>query len=178
GKTLDRWEEIWGFSPPRFPGMATIEQVEKSAAGKIDVFWIIGGNFLDTLPDSARSRAALEKPGLRIHQDLVLTTARLIEPSDAVLLLPAATRYETPGGVTETSTERRIIFSPEVPGRRIGSSRPEWEVLCEAAARARPKEAGRIRFASTQAIREEIARAIPLYAGIEKLGRRGDSFPW
>ena len=34
------------------------------------------------------------------------------------------TRYESPGGGTETSTERRIIFSPEIPGRRIGRPGP------------------------------------------------------
>jgi predicted molibdopterin-dependent oxidoreductase YjgC len=102
----------------------------------------------------------------------------LVDPSDTVLLLPAATRYETPGGVTETSTERRIIFSPEIPGRRIGSARPEWEVFGEVCARARPSEAAKIRFGSTAEIRAEIARAIPLYAGIETLGRRGDSVQW
>jgi predicted molibdopterin-dependent oxidoreductase YjgC len=102
----------------------------------------------------------------------------LVEPSDTVLLLPAATRYETPGGVTETSTERRIIFSPEIPGRRIGSARPEWEVFGEVCARVRPQDAQKIRFRSTAEIRAEIARAIPLYAGIEKLARRGDSIQW
>jgi predicted molibdopterin-dependent oxidoreductase YjgC len=102
----------------------------------------------------------------------------LVEPSDTVLLLPAATRYETAGGVTETSTERRIIFSPEIPGRRIGSARPEWGVFGEVAARVRPADAERIRFRSTVAIRGEIARAVPLYAGIEKLSKQGDSVQW
>ncbi len=176
--TLERWKQVWGFSPPRFPGMATVEQVEAAAAGKIDVFWIVGGNFLETLPDAARSQAALAKPTLRIHQDIVLSSSMLVEPSETVLLFPAATRYETPGGVTETSTERRIIFSPEIPGRRIGSARPEWEVFCQVAARVRPREAEKIRFASTAAIREEIARAIALYKGIETLAELGDSVQW
>jgi molybdopterin-dependent oxidoreductase alpha subunit len=175
---LDRWEEVWGFPTPRSRGMAAVEQVEAAAAGRLDVFWIVGGNFLETLPDEARSRAALERPGLRIHQDIVFSSSMLVEPSDAVLLLPAATRYEVPGGVTETSTERRIIFSPEIPGRRITDARPEWEVFGECAARVRPLDADRIRFGSTGAIREEIARAIPLYRGIETLSKAGDSFQW
>ncbi|HKA36498.1 MAG TPA: FdhF/YdeP family oxidoreductase [Thermoanaerobaculia bacterium] len=176
--TLDRWREAWGFEVPRSHGMATVEQIEAAAAGRLDVFWMIGGNFLETLPGEARSRQALEKPGLRIHQDIVLSSAMLVEPSDTVLLLPAATRYETPGGVTETSTERRIIFSPEIPGRRIAGARPEWEVLCQAAARAKPGSAAKIRFPSTAAIREEIAKAVPLYRGIESLAKGGDSFQW
>jgi len=94
------------------------------------------------------------------------------------LLLPAATRYESEGGGTETSTERRIIFSPEIPGRRIGSARPEWWVFGEAMARAFPNRANYIRFESAAAIRAEIARAIPLYQGIETLAAKGDQIQW
>jgi molybdopterin-dependent oxidoreductase alpha subunit len=177
-ETRSRWSQVWGFPAPRFPGMATVEQVAAAAQGRIDVFWIIGGNFLETLPDAGRSRAALAKPALRIHQDIALSSAMLVEPSDTVLLFPATTRYEIPGGVTETSTERRIIFSPEVPGRRIPGARPEWEILCAVAARARPGDSARIRFASTAAVREEIALAVPLYAGIETLSKQGDQVQW
>src|SRR5438445_1194642 len=166
---LSRWEEVWGFPVPRSPGRTANDQVEASAAGGVDVFWIVGGNFLETLSGEARNRAALSRPGLRIHQDIVASSAMLVEPSDTVLLLPAATRYETPGGVTETSTERRIIFSPEIPGRRIGSARPEWEVFMDLARRVRPDLAGRLGFESTAAIRADIARAIPLYARLQRL---------
>jgi molybdopterin-dependent oxidoreductase alpha subunit len=175
---LSRWEEVWGFPVPRGQGRTANDQVEASAAGEVDVFWIVGGNFLETLSGAARNRAALSRPGLRIHQDIVVSSSMLVEPSDTVLLLPAATRYETPGGVTETSTERRIIFSPEIPGRRIGSARPEWEVFGEVCARVRPQERAKIFFRSTAEIRAEIARAIPLYAGIENLGKAGDSIQW
>ena len=94
------------------------------------------------------------------------------------MLLPAATRYESPGGGTETSTERRIIFSPEIPGRRIGSARPEWWAFGEAMARAFPDRAAAIRFESAQQIRDEIARAVPLYSGIETLRAKGDQVQW
>ncbi len=64
-----------------------------------------------------------------------------VDPSDTVLLLPATTRYEVPGGVTETSTERRVILSPEIPGPRVDEARPEWEVLLDLARRVRPERA-------------------------------------
>jgi predicted molibdopterin-dependent oxidoreductase YjgC len=80
--------------------------------------------------------------------------------------------------VTETSTERRIIYSPEVPGRRIGSAKPEWWAITEAVARARPGLAAAIRFSGTAAIRAEIAQAVPLYAGIERLTAKGDQVQW
>ena len=49
----------------------------------------------------------------------------LVDPADdGAPACPATTRYESPGGGTETSTERRIIFSPEIAGRRIGERAP------------------------------------------------------
>jgi molybdopterin-dependent oxidoreductase alpha subunit len=176
--TAARWTAVWGFPVSATPGWTTAEMVDRSAAGDIDVFWIVGGNFLETLPDARRSRRALERPRLRIHHDIVLSSSMLVDSDGDVLLLPATTRYESEGGGTETSTERRIIFSPEIPGRRIGSAQPEWRVFCEAMARTHPERAAQIRFASAQAIRDEIARAVPLYKGIETLKAKGDQIQW
>jgi predicted molibdopterin-dependent oxidoreductase YjgC len=152
--------------------------IDHAARGDVEVFWIVGGNFLETLGDESRSRRALARPRLRIHHDIVLSSAMLAESDGDVLLLPATTRYESEGGGTETSTERRIIFSPEIPGRRIGSARPEWQVFGEVMARVRPERGDQIRFASAAAIREEISRAVPLYSGIEQLRSKGDQRQW
>jgi predicted molibdopterin-dependent oxidoreductase YjgC len=169
---------LWGVPLPRNRGYTAAEMVHAAERGDLDVFWIVGGNFLETLPEPRRVRRALATPRLRVHHDIVLTTAMLVEPAGTVLLLPATTRYETPGGVTETSTERRIIYSPEIPGRRIGTARPEWWAVAEAVARARPDRAGAIRFPDAAAIRAEIGRAVPLYAGIERLAAKGDQVQW
>jgi molybdopterin-dependent oxidoreductase alpha subunit len=176
--TAARWAEVWGFPVPATRGWTTAEMIDRSAAGEVDAFWIVGGNFLETLPDADRSRRALRRPRLRIHHDIVLSSSMFVESEGDVLLLPAATRYESDGGGTETSTERRIIFSPEIPGRRIGSAQPEWRVFGEAMARVDPERADRIRFENAQAIRDEIARAIPLYKGIENLKAKGDQIQW
>ncbi len=182
-ETLDRWADAWGFEPPRGPGLAATGQIEAAAAAAIDAWWIVGGNFLETAPEPERQKRALHRPALRIHQDVVLNTAMLVEPSDTVLLLPATTRYEIPGGVTETTTERRIVFSPSIrhdgaESRTLGECRPEWEVLCEVVSRARPDPPGVLGFGSTGAIRTEIAATVPRYAGIENLKRKGDQFQW
>ncbi len=180
---LDHWADVWGFDPPRGPGLAATGQIEAAARGDIDAFWILGGNFLKTAPDRERVGRALHRPELRIHQDIVINSSMLVEPSDTVLLLPATTRYEIPGGVTETTTERRIVYSPAIGHgdngpRRLGECRPEWEVLCEVVSRARPEPEGALDFADTAAVRREIARAVPLYAGIENLRTKGDEFQW
>jgi hypothetical protein len=61
--------------------------------------------------------------GFRVHQDIMLSSNMLVDPADTVVLLPTRTRYEQRGGGTETSTERRIIYSPEIPGPRIPETR-------------------------------------------------------
>ena len=177
-KQVKRFEEEWGFQLPAFPGLAATGMVAAAHRREVDVFWMTGGNLLETLPDPAAVAQALGHVGTRIHQDVVLSSSMLLPPDDMVIVLPATTRYESPGGGTETSTERRIIFSPEIAGRRIGSARPEWEVFGEVAARVRPELAAKVRFTSSQQIREEIGRTIPLYAGIESLAAEGDNFQW
>jgi molybdopterin-dependent oxidoreductase alpha subunit len=173
-----RLSEQWAFDVPATRGMTAPEMLEAAAAGELDVLFSAGGNFLEVLPEPDRVREALARIPLRVHMDVVLSSQMLVEPAGEVLLLPAATRYEARGGVTQTSTERRVIFSPEIPGRRIGEARPEWEALGELAARARPEVAERVRFADTSAIREEIARVVPLYRGIERLREQGDQFQY
>ena len=173
-----RWRDVWGFDVPTRPGWTTNEMIQHAADGDVDLFWIVGGNFLETLGDEARTRRALRRPRLRVHQDIVLSSGMLADSDGDVLVLPATTRYESPGGGTETSTERRIIYSPEVRGRRIGSARPEWQVFGDAMARAFPARAADIAWRDAAAIRAEIARAIPLYTGIETLQRKGDQVQW
>jgi predicted molibdopterin-dependent oxidoreductase YjgC len=173
-----RFEAAWGFAFPAGRGWTAPEMVEHAAQGDVDAFWLVGGNFLETLPDLDRSRRALRRPRLRIHHDIVVSSSMLADSDGEVVLLPAATRYESIGGGCETSTERRIIFSPEIPGRRIGSARPEWQAFGEVMARVRPAEARLIRFESAAAVRAEIARAVPLYAGIERLSAKGDQVQW
>ncbi len=181
GLTADaraRFAEVWGFALPETSGWTATEAITASAAGGIDTLWMVGGNMLETLPDAAEARRALARPHLRIHQDIVLSTSMLVEGAGDVLLLPATTRYESPGGGSETSTERRIIFSPEIPGRRIGSAKPEWWVFAEVMRRARPERSHQVGLEDAAAIRREIERAVPLYAGIGALGGRGDAVQW
>ena len=135
-----------------------------------------GGNFLEVLPDPEYVDQALAAIPLRVHQDIVLTNQMFVDPADEVILLPAATRYETPGGVTQRSTERRVMFSPEIDGRRIGEARPEWEILLDLARRVRPDRRMQLSYPSTQELREEIARVVPAYEGIQHLHKTGDQF--
>ncbi|MEH1888107.1 MAG: FdhF/YdeP family oxidoreductase [Nostoc sp.] len=168
----------WGFEVPASKGLIAPEMINAAHQGQLDVLFSVGGNFLEVLPEPDYVEAALKQIPLRVHMDIVLSSQMLVEPADTVVLLPATTRYEIPGGVTETNTERRVIFSPEIPGLRIGETRPEWEVFLELARRVKPDLADKLAFADTAAIRQEIAQVVPQYAGIQHLQQAGDQFQY
>lgn len=169
----------WNFEPPTWAGMGAAAYMLAAERGEIDVLWQSGGNFMDTLPEAPRVRRALERIGLRIHQDIVINPTMLVDPADTVLLLPSRTRYEQRGGGCETSTERRVIFSPEIPGPRIGEALEEWLVPVMVAKAADPERAERaFPWKDTADIRREIDMVCPTYHGIGALAKKGDNFQY
>lgn len=180
---ISRIEALWGFPLPRWQGDIVGVTLENALLPddherKLKVFYTSGGNFLETMPDPDFVRQCLEQIDIRVHQDIILNTSTLADAREAVIVLPAMTRYEQPGGGTSTSTERMVYFSPEIEGPRIGEARPEWQIYVDLAARVRPEQAELIRFRDAQHIREEIAVAAPNYDGIQHLKQRGDFFQW
>ncbi len=168
----------YGFDVPTTEAPTTPEMLDLAGDGGIDVLLAVGGNFKEVMPGPDGVGDALARIPLRVHMDITLTTQMLDDPADTVILLPATTRYEMPGGVTETSTERRVIYSPEIPGPRIDEARPEWRFFADLAARVRPDRAQAVQFADTAAIRSEIATVVPFYDGIQHLAAKGDQFQY
>lgn len=174
----DKLEALWGFRPPVRVGMDTCSMLDAADAGKLDVLYAIGGNFLDTLPQPDDIARALGRVPVRIHQDIVLSRAMLVDPADVVYVLPARTRYEHRGGVTETSTERRVIYSPHIPGHDVGDAREEWQIPIDLVCAAIPEAREQLAYEDAAAIRRDIARTVETYRGIEKLEKKGDQFQW
>ena len=174
----DALERLWGKRPPATPGLDTCSMLEAALAGQLEVLYAIGGNFLDTLPQPRDVERALSAIPLRIHQDIVLSPSMLVEPADTVYVLPARTRYEHRGGVTQTSTERRILFSPHVPGHEVGEAREEWRIAVDLCTAADPSLAAYLDYPDADAVRRDIARTVESYAGIERMSKRGDQVQW
>ncbi|MDQ1912334.1 FdhF/YdeP family oxidoreductase [Paenibacillus sp. GD4] len=178
-----RIEALWGFQLPGWQGDIVGVSLENALLPeeherKLKVFYTSGGNFLETMPDPAFVRRCLEATELRVHQDIILNSSTLVDAQETVVVLPAMTRYEQPGGGTSTSTERMVYFSPEIEGPRLPEARPEWQIYADLAARVKPEAAALVRFESAEAIRREIAQAAPNYDGIQYLKARGDVFQW
>jgi anaerobic selenocysteine-containing dehydrogenase len=171
--------EFWGFEPPVWKGLSAAHMILAAERGEIDALWQTGGNFVDTLPEPDRVLRAVENIGFRVHQDIMVSSNMLVDTADTVVLLPSRTRYEQRGGGTETSTERRVIYSPGIPGPRFAEARDEWEIPVQVARRADPERAAKIfPWKDTQDIRDEIDRVCPTYKGIANVRKKGDNFQY
>lgn len=169
-----RLSEQYGFTVPDWPGLSATEMVEASARGELDLLYCLGGNFVRTLPEPDYVAHALVNLPTRVHQDIILTDQMFLEAKEEVILLPAKTRYEQDDGGIETTTERRIAFSPEIP-RQVGEARAEWKILRDLAAAAFPERAHLLGCETGWKMREEIARIVPFYDGIQNLKHTGDA---
>ena len=173
-----RFSNLWRHPVPSTPGLKVPQMIESAHRGGLEFLYSIGGNLLETMPDRRFVAEALAQVPVRVHQDIVLNSSMLIDAEELVVLLPAQTRYEQRGGGTTTSTERRIRFTPEIPGHSVGESLPEWEIPTLIGRRAMANGEILFPFNDTQSIREEMSRVMPIYQGIEKLKREGDWLQW
>jgi molybdopterin-dependent oxidoreductase alpha subunit len=167
----------YGFTVPDWPGLTATEMVETATRGGLDVLYTVGGNFLRTLPEPGYVEQALAAIPLRVHQDIILTDQMLVDPGEEVILLPAKTRYEQDGGGTETTTERRVIFSPEIP-RQVGEARAEWVIFRDLAGAVDAERAAGLGCEDAASVRAEIAEVVSFYDGIQHLRKTGDAFQY
>ncbi|MFS0823840.1 FdhF/YdeP family oxidoreductase [Bacillus sp. 1P02SD] len=184
-KNIERLEKVWGFEIEKWQGDivgVTLENIvlPDDHERKVKLYYMSGGNFLETMPDPVFVEKALSELEIRVHQDIILNTSTLLDAKEAVIVLPAKTRYEQEGGGTSTSTERMVYFSPEIEGNKneIKEARAEWKIYVDLAKRVKPESAHLIDFKSGQEIRDEIAIANPNYNGIQHLKKKGDVFQW
>ncbi len=169
-ENAQHFSELWGAEVPSWKGMHCGEMLDAD----LDVFYVVGGNFLETMPDPHYIEERLKQSPLRVHQDILLNSSMLADAGEMTILLPAKTRYEQEGGGTQTSTERRIRYTPEIPGHRIAEARAEWKILCELG-KACGVDLG---FETADEIRQEMDRVMPMYKGISNLKKEGDSFQY
>ena len=173
-----RFSNLWRHPVPSNPGLRVPQMIAAAHQGEVKFLYSIGGNLLETMPDQNFVADALQKVPVRVHQDILLNSSMLLDPEEIVLILPSQTRYEQRSGGTSTSTERRIRFTPEIPGHPIGESLPEWEIPAIIGRKSMPNGDLLFPFSDTQSIREEMGRVMPIYQGVEKLKQEGDHLQW
>ncbi|HEX2230028.1 MAG TPA: molybdopterin-dependent oxidoreductase [Candidatus Binatia bacterium] len=173
-----RFSNLWRHPVSSIPGLNAPEMIAAAHRDALKFFYCMGENLLEAMSDRSFVGEAVARVPVRVHHDIVLNSSMLVEPRDIVLVLPGQTRYEQRTGGTATSTDRRIRFTPEIPGHIIGESLPDWEIPIRIGRRAMSNGELLFPFNDTQTIREEMARVMPLYRGIERLSKEGDQLQW
>jgi molybdopterin-dependent oxidoreductase alpha subunit len=90
---LDRLAKNFGFDPPRHYGYDVVDAIKAMHAGKVRVFFAMGGNFLSATPDTNYTAEALRRTKLTVHVSTKLNRAHLITGEEA-LILPCLGRTE------------------------------------------------------------------------------------
>ena len=90
---LDRLRDVFGFEPPREPGLDVVGAIEAMRDGHGKVFFAMGGNFAAATPDTDATHAALRNCELTVHVATKLNRSHLVHGRDA-LILPCLGRTE------------------------------------------------------------------------------------
>lgn len=90
---LDKLKEVFGFEPPRENGYDVVNAIKAMHAGKVKVFFAMGGNFLSATPDTNYTAEAMHKLRLNVQVSTKLNRGHLIHGEEA-LILPALSRSD------------------------------------------------------------------------------------
>jgi molybdopterin-dependent oxidoreductase alpha subunit len=179
-RTMGVWERVspqfleslgkeFTFSPPHAHGYDTVETLRAMHAGKVKVFFAMGGNFLSATPDTEYGAAGLRRCALTAHVAIKLNRSHLVTGEEALILptigrserdvqagRPQFVTVENSMGIVSMSEGRlpppsdQLLAEPVIVARMakatLGSrSTVDWEALVE----------------DYDRIRDRIARVIP-----------------
>jgi molybdopterin-dependent oxidoreductase alpha subunit len=181
---LDALEKEFGFAPPRAHGLDTVGTVHAMHEGRVKVFFGMGGNFLQSAPDTEYTAEALRRCRLTVHVSIKPNRAHLVCGEQA-LILPCLGRSERDvqaDGEQFVSTENsmgvvqrsrgvlepaspHLLSEPAIVARlarvTLGNrSVVDWEGM----------------LGSYDRIRDAIARVVPGFEEYNKLVRRPGGF--
>ena len=174
---LDKLKQVFGFEPPRKHGLDVVNCIKAMHAGKIKVFFAMGGNFISATPDTNYTAEAMRKLALTVNVSTKLNRTHLVHGEEAIIF-PTLARSDKDvvGGVDQfVSCENSmgIVQSSKGVLKPISKDlRNETEIICEIA-KLTMGERTKVdwdRFAkSYDAVRDLIEQFIP---GFEQYNKR------
>jgi len=161
-----RWEELWNIEPGglnRERGLTTTEILGAAHPGGVRSLYIMGENPMMSEPNLNATRKHMENLEFIAVQDLFINESGAFGD----VFLPAAAAFEKDGTFTNTDRRvQRVRKAVDPPGQ----ARPDWEIICDLAARiearlGRPNSAFWA-YRHPEEIMLEMGRAVPAYAGV------------
>jgi len=168
-----KFARAWGHVPPPRVGLTIPEMVDAAGDGIRGLF-IVAENSLLSDPDVNHVRAAFERLGFLVVQDIFLTETA----QTADVVLPGASFAEKDG--TFTNTERRVQRvrkAVEPPGE----ARADWEIVCQVGERLggwKAQELDGWDYGSPAEIMEEMVTLTPIYGGVAYGRLEGRGLQW
>ena len=113
---LDSLQAVYGFEPPRVPGVDAVEAIAQMRDGAGKVFFALGGNFAAATPDTYATWRALQRCDLTVHVTTKLNRSHVVHGREA-LILPCLGRTEMdlqngqPQGVTVEDSMSMVHIS-------------------------------------------------------------------
>ncbi len=163
-----KMEDAWGVTGLSTKiGLKATEMIPKAHSGELKALYIIGENPLVSDADLGHVQKSLKHLDFLVVQDIFLTeTAQMAD-----VVLPSACFAEKEG--TFSNTERRVqrvrrAVSPP------GQSKDDWWITAEIATHMGYP----MKYESSQAIFEEIAKVTPSYGGITYARIEGVGLHW
>ena len=178
---LDRLGQVFGFEPPRQPGLDTVGAIEAMAAGRAKVFIAMGGNFAAATPDTAATWRGLRQCALTVHITTKFNRSHVVHGRQA-LVLPVLGRTEIdlqaggPQGVTVEDSMSMVHLSHGMNAPASEHLLSEPMVVARMAAATLPaSRTPWLQLAGDYAaIRDRIEAVLPDFAGFNaKVARPG-----
>ncbi len=171
--TVAKFQDAWGNHPlPPEKGLVITDMMPAIDDGRIKAMYVTGENPLLSEPDLHHAEETMSKLEFLVVQDIFMhETAQIAD-----VVLPATSFAEKDG--TFTNSERRVQRVRKVV-EPIGSSRPDWRIICDLAQRMDARHGlgigSQFAFANPSEIWDEMAANTPIMAGIsyERLNAEG-----
>ncbi len=167
----ERFESVWKEPIPTERGLDAMRMIDAAREGKLKALWAIGYDVFFSTANANKTEAAMRSLELVIIQDIFMN-----ETASAFghVFFPAASSFEKDG--TFMNSERRIQRVRKAIEPR-GSSRSDWEIICDLAAAMGHERS--FKFSSAAEIWNEIRSVWNGAAGIsyERLDEGGLQWP-
>jgi formate dehydrogenase alpha subunit len=151
----EKFEKAWGTKLSTKPGMTVTEMLKAAVAGEIKAMFVLGENPMVSDADIQHVEKSLEALDFLVVQDIFMTeTAKLAD-----VILPGVSFAEKDGTFTNTERKVKRVRKAIEP---IGSSRQDWEILCDLSTRMGYP----MHYDDPSKILEEVAQVTPSYGGI------------
>ncbi len=167
-----KFEQVWHTSLSPDPGLTVTEMVDGALLGQIKAMVVMGENPLMSEPNLAHAQHALDELDFLVCLDIFINETG--ERADVIL--PTASFAEKDG--TFTNSDRRVQrVRQALPP--VGSSRPDWQIICELAQRMETllgiEPSAGFDYPDPEAIWEEMRAVTPDFYGITyaRLEREG-----